>query len=742
MGYRFATLALALLAAAPALAQTRSADEPGPMTIDAEHIEGVSEIEFTARGNAEIKRDELSIFGDVLRYNAEFGRIEGDGGVRMQQGVDRLFGPHLLYNTLDDTGAFEQPGFLMQRALPAHGSAEHMEFLGKDRYRFRNASFTTCSPAKEDWRLEAAEIELDYEAEEGKAKSPRLRFFDHTLIAAPFASFPLENRRRSGILAPYYSHTSTRGLEVGVPYYWDIAPESDATITPVTMQKRGFQLKNQFRYLERSYAGELNLEYMPEDSILKDKRYGASLQHAQTFRPGFTGNVDYNRVSDNRYFVDLASQVRQVSVGNLQQDAYVTYTGALAGSDYSMQARMQRFQTLQDPLAPIVPPYHRVPQLNFSAGRNDVGGLLDGALGAEYVSFRHESLVQGSRSSISPSFAAPIISPGWFFTPKAGLRYVGYNLERLDPGQEAGPHATIPWFSADSGLVFERDSRWFGENLTQTLEPRLFYVKVPFRNQDQMPLFDTALADFNYAQLFSENRFAGGDRFGDANQATLALTTRFLQSGGQEAFRATVGQRYYFEDERVGLTPTSELRNYHTSDVLASVGGRLFRYWTFDATTQYNPRDQRSQRYTVATRYAPELAKVVNLSYRFNRDPATPLKQVDVSGQWPVAAGWYAVGRYNYSILDKRLLEGLAGFEYNAGCWVFRAVVQRIQAAAQVSSTGFYFQLEFNGVGQIGTQEAVTLLRRSVPGYSVTNPRDQALGPPASRPRLPFEQVY
>src|SRR5205807_1118725 len=333
------------------------------------------------------------------------------------------------------------------------------------------------------------------------------------------------------------------------------------------------------------------LEYMPEDPILKDKRYGASLQHAQTFRPGFTGNVDYNRVSDDRYFVDLASQVRQVSLGNLQQDAYVTYTGSLAGSGYTMQARVQRFQTLQDPLA---------------------------------------------------------------------------------PGQEAGPHATIPWFSADSGLIFERDSRWFGENLTQTLEPRLFYVRVPFRNQDQMPLFDTALADFNYAQLFSENRFAGGDRFGDANQATLALTTRFLQSGGQEAFRATVGQRYYFEEERVGLTPTSELRNYHTSDVLASVGGRLFRYWSFDATTQYNPRDQRSQRYTVATRYAPELAKVVNFSYRFNRDPATPLKQVDVSGQWPVAAGWYAVGRYNYSILDKRLLEGLAGFEYNAGCWVFR----------------------------------------------------------------------
>src|SRR2546425_10732289 len=201
-------------------------------------------------------------------------------------------------------------------------------------------------------------------------RPPRSTLFPYTtlfrsLIAAPFASFPLENRRRSGILSPYYAHTSTRGLEVGVPYYWNIAPESDATITPVTMQKRGFQLKNQFRYLERSYTGELKLEYMPEDSILKDKRYGASLQHAQTFRPGFTGNLDYNRVSDNRYFVDLASQVRQVSVGNLQQDAYVTYAGSLAESGYTLQARAQRFQTLQDPPGPDAPPDHRLAQLQI-----------------------------------------------------------------------------------------------------------------------------------------------------------------------------------------------------------------------------------------------------------------------------------------------------------------------------------------------------------------------------------------
>ena len=736
MPYRFALLAL--LAAAPAVAQDGPAEETSPTTIDAERIEGVSDLEMTARGNAEIRRDDVTIFGEVLRYNSEFGRAQGEGGVRLQVGVDRFFGPRLEYNTLDDTGVFDSPTFLLQRDQPARGKAEVMEFLGKDRYRFKNASYTTCRPGQDDWVLQASELELDYEAEEGDAKSPRLRFFDVPIFGFPFATFPLENRRRSGILTPYYSQTTNRGFEIGVPYYWNIAPERDATITPVYMTKRGVQLKNQFRYLDTRYAGEARLELMPEDKEFGRRRTGLSLQHAHSFRPNLTAQLDYNRVSDDRYFIDLASQVRQVSIGNLQQDGYITYSGNIGALPYSLQARVQKFQTLQDPLAPITPPYHREPQLSFSTGMNDLAGLLDAALPAEYVRFTHPTLLFGARTSLNPTLTMPLLSPGWFLTPKLGLRDITYSLERTPAGQQRSPHAQIPWFSADTGLVFDREARFFGDTLTQTLEPRLFYVYVPYRNQDQVPLFDTGLADFNFPQLFTENRFGGGDRFGDANQATLALTSRFLQDG-REAFRATVGQRYYFRDERVGL-PGVPLRTSLESDVLASVGGRLFRHWTFDATTQYNRHQQRAERYTAAVRYNPEVAKVLNVSYRFNR--AATLRQIDVSAQWPVATGWYAVGRYNYSFLDKRLLEGLAGLEYNAGCWVFRAVVQRVQAATQLSSTGLFLQLEFNGVGQVGTDDAAALLSRSVPGYSVTNPRDPGLAPPSARPRLPFEQVF
>ncbi len=746
MVFRFATLALALAAAAPAAAQTAAAgaeaerNSADRTTVEADVIEGVSDLEVTARGNAEIRRDDMTVFGEVLRYNSELGLLEAEGGVRLQRGADRFFGPRLYYNTREDSGVFESPQFLLQRERTARGSAERVEFLGRERYRLSNASYTTCQPGQEDWRLEARELELDFEEEEGEAKGPRLRFFDTTILASPWAMFPIGDRRRSGLLTPYYAQTSSRGFEFGIPYYWNIAPEYDATLTPVFMAKRGGQLKTQGRYLGRPYAGELRFEVLPDDREFGDSREGVSWQHTHRFGQGTVAQVDYNRVSDDRYFTDLATSVKQLSIGNLPQDAYVTNSGALGRSaPYSLQARLQRFQTLQDPLAPIAVPYHRIPQLNLGAAYNDLGGRLDSALPAEFVNFTHPTLVEGARTTLNPTVTAPLLAPGWFLAPKAGIRHVHYDLTRTALGQDDSPEVSIPWMSLDSGLVFERATSTFGEGSTQTLEPRLYYVYVRYRNQDAIPIFDTALADFNYPQLFTENRFVGGDRFGDAKQMTLALTSRILQANGQEAVRGTVAQRYYFAAEQVGLTPSSPLRSSSDSDVLASLGGRLGRAWTFDATTQYNRHEQRAERYSVAGRYAPEPAKVLNASYRFNREA---IRQIDVSAQWPVAPGWYGVGRYNYSLLDGRLLEGLAGVEYNAGCWVFRAVALRVQAAANVSSTAFVFQLEFNGVGSIGTASAVDLLKRNVPGYSATNPADAQLAPPSARPQLPFEQVF
>ena len=742
MRFRFATLAVLLVAAAPAAAQ----EEKDPVTIDAQSIEGVSDLEVTARGNAEVRRGELSLFGEVLRYNRELGRIEGEGGVRLQQGVDRFFGPRVLYNTLDNTGFFEEPRYELQRHRSAHGGAERLEFLGKDRYRLIRATYTTCRPDKEDWRLEAEQIDLDYERDEGEAKSARLRFFDTTIFGSPWASFPLSDRRRSGLLAPYYAQSSQRGAEFGVPYYWNIAPEYDMTLTPVYMRKRGVQGKALGRYLGESHAGELRLEYLPDDRVTGTARHGESWQHSQTFGPGIRAQVDYNHVSDDAYFVDMSSQVRQITTRNLPQEANVSYRGLFSPSaPYIAEARYQRFQTLQDPAAPITPPYRRVPQLKFNTGYYGAGGVLDSSLRTEFVHFAHQTQVQASRALVNPVFAGAFIAPGWFVTPKVGLHAVGYSFDRNAAGNKDATTLSVPWASFDSGIILERDSLWGGKQYTQTLEPRLFYAYVPYRGQNHIPVFDTALADFNYPQLFSENRFVGGDRFGDANQLTLALTSRFLHADGQEAFRATLGQRYYFSDERVGLPDpanpanTTMLRTTDESPALASIGGRAFGSLSYDFTVQYNLLDSVTERYSTALRYAPQAGRVVNFTYRFQRDV---LRQIDLSAQWPLATGWYGVGRYNYSLLDNRLLEGLAGFEYNAGCWAFRALVQRVRAATQLSTTGIYFQLEFFGAGIVGTDETVELLKRNVPGYSATNPSDPTLAPPGTRPRLPFEQVY
>jgi LPS-assembly protein len=730
-----ARFALLFALCAQALAQ----QPQEPVTIDAQSIEGISGLEVTARGGVEFRQDVTSIYADYLKINREFGRLEAEGGVRLTQAGDRFTGQRLRFDTTDYTGVLESPSFLLRRDQVARGSAERVEFLGLNRYRLSRAFFTTCEPGNNDWYFTASELDLDYEEQTGTAHGARLHFLDVTILGTPYASFPLENRRKSGMLAPSYAHTTQRGIEIGLPLYWNIAPEQDLTVTPVYMSKRGEQLKGDYRYLGERYFGQLRGEYMPDDRVLGVPRSGYSWQHEQRFTPALLGRLDINKVSDDTYFVDLASQVRQVSIGNLPRDAYLQYSGNFGQTSYRAQARVQSFQTLQDPAAPIVSPYHRMPQLNLQLTRNDIGNALDATIPAEYVNFAHPTLLQGSRSTVAPVLNAPVLTSGGFLNPKVGLRAVSYNLSGVAPGQPERQDYAIPWLSLDSGLVFDRETTWSGTRLTQTLEPRVYYNYVPYRNQDQAPLFDTALADFNYAQLFTENRFVGGDRFGDANQITWAVTSRLLGAGGVEMMRAAIGQRYYFQDERVGLTPTSPLRTSSASDWLASLGGRFARAWTFDTTLQYNPIEARTERVGVSFRFMPELAKVLNLGYRYLRDVQD---QVDLSAQWPVKAGWYAVGRYNYSLRDSLLLQGLAGLEYNGGCWVFRGVFQRLQASSTVASTAILFQLEFNGFGQIGSDETLTLLRRNVPGYSVTNPQDHTLVPPSLQPRLPFQQAY
>jgi len=712
-----------------------------PTTIQADSIEGVAELEVTARGRVEFQREDLTVYAEFLRLNQEFGRIEADGGVRLQRGVDRFFGPRLRYNTRDDTGVFEQSSFILQgENTTMRGKSERLEFLSKSRFRTVQGSFTSCEPDKEDWRFEAGEFEFDNDRNVATVRDGRFKFFDTTLLPVPYGSFSLDNQRKTGLLTPLFANGSRRGVELAAPFYWNISPEQDLTLTPLVMSKRGAQLKSEYRYIDHAYSGEMRFDHMPNDKQLDTSRSAFSLLHQHQITPFLSGRIDYNKVSDDRYFVDLSSQVRQVSQGILQQAGSLNYSNAFAGTPYYANLLVQRWQTLQDPLAPITPPYARLPQILFGATKVDIAGRFDLAVPGEYVRFDHPTLVEGTRVQFNPSVAAPYLAPGYFFTPKIGAHVADYRLTQTALGQPERQSVSLPWMSLDSGMIFDRPMNWFGSAVTQTLEPRLFYAYAPYRNQDQIPLFDTALADFNYTQIFSENRFAGGDRFGDANQVTAAVTSRVVGATGQEMLRATLGQRYYFSDERVGLTPTSRLRTAGQSDLLASLGGRVTRDLAFDTSIQYNPQETRTERSSISARYTPEIAKVIGASYRYNRE--TLIKQIDVAGQWPIATGWYAIGRLNYSLQDSRILEGIAGLEYNAGCWVFRGAFQRLQAATNTTSSGVFLQIEFNGMGGLGSDDLVTLLKRTVPGYAVTNPTEARLVPPSMQPRLPFQQVF
>ena len=721
------------------------AKEKGPTYLDAGRIEGVMDIEVTGRDKAELQQDDTTIFGDQIKFNQEFNRIDAEGGVRLQQGVDRFSGSRLQYDSTNETGVIESPTFSIRSGdKPARGKAERIEFLGKDRFALRNGSFTTCEPGRDDWSIQAGSLELDYEKQSATVRDGKLVFLDNTIAYLPWMTFPLEKGRKTGFLAPGYTQSTRSGLEFSTPFYWNISPENDATITPRYLSKRGTQLQGEFRYLDPKYSGQASLEYLPDDKRAGINRYGMSLYHQHTFSPNLFGRLDLNRVSDSRYFVDLFSKVRQTSQASIQREGFLQYNS----DSYWLQGRIQRFQTLQDPLAPIVSPYHRVPQISFGTWKNEVAGFADLALPAEFARFTHSTLVQGTRVLARPTVTMPYLTPGFFVTPKLGLHTAGYNLDRTNPGQPERQGVAVPWMSLDSGLIFERPMSLAGREYRQTVEPRLFYVRAPFRNQNQVPLFDTALADFNYSQLFNENRFAGGDRFGDANQLTLAATTRLLFPSGQEFLRATIGQRFYFKDERVGLfTPgttavtAQPLRTFGASDVVASVGARIAQHWNFDTTVQYNNRLGQMERSGVNLRYSPEFAKFINMGYRFNRDVLNPIDQIDLSGQWPIRAGWFAVGRYNYSFHDGRLLEGVGGLEYNAGCWVVRFVVQRLQVATQLASTSYYLQLELNDLAQIGS-DPFDLLKRAIPGYTATNTRTDQPLPASLQRRLPFEQVY
>jgi LPS-assembly protein len=691
----------------------------------ADRLEGISQQWIEASGNAELRTRTQTVIADWLRYDVDSDEMWGKGNVTLRRGIDWITGPEVKFNRHTDIGFFTTPEFHVGENA-SRGSATEILFNGPDHYEIKDASYTTCVAGNDDWYLRSADVDLDRSRVVGTAHDATIYFRGAPILYAPWIDFPLSNDRKSGFLTPLFGSSSSRGFEMSQPYYFNLAPNYDTTLTPRLMTRRGLQINDQFRYLFPGIAGEVDVEVLP-DRITDTTRYGLSWTHNQTFSflPGLAGYLNLQKVSDDAYFTDLSDRLAITSQTNLPREGGFAYSQG----PFSILARMQAYQTLQDPNNPITPPYFREPQIIALLDPVAWKGL-EFSGNAEYVRFRQSPpLINANRVLLYPTASWTQRGNAWFLTARAGLHMTHYDLE--DPtATDTHINRVLPIGSVDAGLVFERDAEYFGRNFVQTLEPRAYYVYIPYRQQSQIPVFDTAIDDFNFSQLFTENRYLGSDRIGDANQLTLAATTRLLDpANGEERLRFAVGQRYYFEDQRVTLTEPPRMAN--TSDVLLTGEVRLSDYWTAAGSYEVNVNHRQTNELDFGIRWQPTPGKVLNATYSYNRQQVDPtgnisqIKQLDFSGQWPIG-NWSLIGRWNYSLVDGKTLQGVIGVEYNGGCWALRIVGQRLTTETQTTSSSVFVQFELNGLARLGTNP-IDVLKRNVPGYLTGN--DPSLQP-------------
>jgi LPS-assembly protein len=701
-------------------------DDRDAIFLRSDRLEGEGQNWLEAEGKVELRTRRQTVVADWLHYDIPSDEFWGKGNVTIRRGIDWITGPEAKFKRDDSTGFFVAPEFHVGENN-SRGDASMMTFLGEDKYEVKDARYTTCVAENNDWFLTSADVEIDKSRLVGIAHNATVYFKDVPILYSPYLSFPLSNERKTGFLTPVYGSSNQRGFEIALPYYLNLAPNYDATLLARPMTRRGFQIGGQGRYLFADSAGELDGEFLPHDRITGTNRWAVAWKHNQNFGNGLAGFVNVQEVSDDTYFADLSDRLALTSQTNLPHDYGLSYDKG----PFSMLARMQSFQTLQDPNNPITPPYFREPQLSMSVRPVEWKGF-DFAAEGEFVRFHQPALVpNGNRSVLYPTVSWSQQGSAWFFTAQTGLHMTNYDLDSNASTPATNFNRVLPITTVDAGLIFERDTEWFGRSFLQTLEPRVYYVEIPYRNQSSYPVFDTASDDFNFSHLFTANRYLGSDRIGDANQMTLAISSRFLDPvTGAEKMRFSIGQQYYFESQQVTLNEPPRTTN--TSDLLVSGEARLSDVWTAAGLLVYQPSPRQTEELDFAVRYQPANGAVVNAGYRYIRQyidssgQVSQLKQIDLSAQVPMGDNWSAIGRWNYSLVDAKTLEGVLGFEYNGGCWVFRIAAQRLQTNTQQVSTSVFVQLELNGLARLGTNPG-DVLRRSVPGYSTAN--DPALRP-------------
>lgn len=722
-----------------------------PVFVSGQRIDARPDLDMVIEGDASLRKQGLSVRAQRIEYDQSQDTLKAQGQVRIVREGNVFEGPSLKLQADSFQGQFLQPTYSLLKG-GGHGEAAEIEFIDAQRATVRQATYTTCSRVPgpswlPEWVLKAASLQVNEEDNTVQAKEMQLRFKDVPILVAPSLTFPLNSARQSGFLAPLIGIDTVSGIEVSSPYYWNIAPNRDATLSTTVMTKRGVALDSEFRYLETDSQGQARLNVMPNDSLRQQSRWGLSAQHVGGIETGNSVlgrlgvNVNLNRVSDDNYWRDFPRAGLSLTQRLLPASGSV-YWGQ---GDWTLMTQVLKFQTLQDISSPITPPYDRSPQIVARYSKWDVQGF-DVGFTADTTRFEADySQIPGGTSAIlrngQRSYAAAQISHPWlkpwgFVIPKIQLHGTRYQLDTPLASGPSEVNRLLPTFSLDAGLIYERDASFFGRGLRQTLEPRAFFVRTPYKDQSQLPSYDSGATDFNLTTVYSENPYVGQDRIADNNLVTLGVNSRLFDNNtGAELARFGVAQRYRFSDQLVRL-PGELPVSSGFSDILLGAGVRWDNRWTFDSTLQFDAQTHRTTRTTLTTRFNPSPYRVFNTAYRLTRDQS---EQIDIGWQWPLrdltwgsdeapagqtltpgqglgADRWYSVGRMNFSLKDRKMVDTLLGFEYDAGCWLGRVVFERLQSTTSTSRSRILFQLEFVGLARVGSSPLKTL-RDNIPRY-------------------------
>lgn len=686
--------------------------ETSPTELRADSITSADGNIYQLNGDVELKRSVQRLNAPGIEINRSAQTAKTTGVTRMETQQLLVFATGVETDMASDTSTLTEVRYALKDGR-GNGTARKAIQQG-DLSRLTGVSFTSCPGDVPAWQVRANEIELDHEKGIGHAKNFSVMVGRFPVFYLPAASFPLTDERKSGLLAPTISVRNKDGLDLLVPYYFNLAPNYDATVSTRILQKRGVMLGGEFRYLGEQSSGTFNGTFLPGDRLRdlagSDNRYSANINYANQFSTVWRFGTSLNHFSDDFYFEDLG-------------DSLTTSATSIVGSDLGFYGRStndyfglwnagimtDRFELIDPSNPDSVDPYRRAPRLFFNS-ENFNGGLSYG-LKSELVNFRRDEGIEGTRFDVQPFVRYEWRTPSAYLRPEVSFRHTRYDLD----GQNDQLTRSLPIAAVDMGLFFDRPQALFFPDLRQTLEPRLYYLRAPFREQSLFPNFDTTELDFSFPQLFRTNRFSGADRQADANQLAAAVTTRWIDDvAGVEKLRLSLGQIRYFDDSQVSLLggrPLTSSAGVWVAEAQAQIGQR----WRVAFANQYDPEISRTRLSALRIQRTIGDQGLVNLGYRYR---AGRLEQTDISGLAPINERWSLIGRWNYSLPEKRTLEGLAGFEYRSCCWRLRILGRHhLRAGTLEGRNSIFFELELNGLGVLG-RKTDRLLDNAIVGFA------------------------